>query len=193
MKYPLYFYSILFLSLTACQAPLPWPTTDEPTPPIEQEPRQTTPSQREQLMDYSANFTSEYAKEPKNTCVKYKKLHKQGDWLASWVLAYNTPKSGRNTCLKTKEVINILTTLETNKKLTPELLWFNQYYLQLNKTLKNKSRRIYKLQHIINKNRQQLDERQLENQQQIEDLQLENQDIKEKLDALKAIETSIHQ
>ncbi|BCG63300.1 MAG: hypothetical protein methR_P0999 [Methyloprofundus sp.] len=193
MKCLPYFYYILFLSLSACQVPLPWPAIEEPTPPIEQEPRQLTPSQLEQLMAYSANFTSDYAKEPKNTCAKYKKLHQQGDWFASWVLAYNTPKSGRNTCLKTKEIISILTALETNKQLATELLWFNQYYLQLNKTLKSKSRRIYRLQRIINKNKQQLDDRQLENQQQIEDLQLENQDIKEKLDALKAIETSIHQ
>ncbi len=173
--------------------PTPWLTNEASPAASEQIPKHTAPNQIEQLMRYTAIFTNEYTKKPKATCVKYKKRLRQNDWQASWALAYNTTKNGRNTCLNTREILKLLSTLQANKKLIPELLWFNQYTLQLNKALKNKARKIYRLQRIINKNKQLLDEKKLENQQKIEDLQLENQDIKEKLDALKAIETSILQ
>ncbi|NOQ14880.1 MAG: hypothetical protein GQ583_10455 [Methyloprofundus sp.] len=137
-------------------------------------------NQLEQAVRYGTNFAYEHSKASDETCVKYKKLYEQGDWRAGWVLALHVNETHAQFCLNDKEAILILTRLESEKKINPELIWLNQYHLRLLQAVQKKTRQISQLQYSIRSIKQQVTELEKKNKEQFE-----------KLEALKAIETSI--
>ena len=171
MNGSLFFYSALILNLIGCQQMMP----QSFSPPIPAK-TQIPTNQLKQLLKYNKKFTAEFAQSSETACIKYKRLHQQGDWQASWLLAFNASTENTPHCLKNKEAINILKSLKTDKKLDPEIRWLNNFYLPLQQKLQNQNRKVWNSQKTINKN-----------QKKILELEQENQDIKQKLDALKAL------
>lgn len=179
MKWSFLFYSALMVSLLGCQGrPAFFSFSDKE--------RSRTPDSvvfnYEQIVEYGVKFASDYDVAPKTTCAKFKKLYQQGDWRAGWVLALHVPESESKKCLNITEAVQILTTLESEKKIDPDLIWLNQYHLRLLHKLQQQTKEVSQLKSTM-----------LNNKQQLVDLQNENQDLVEKLEALKAIETSIIQ
>jgi len=179
MKRSFIFYSALVLNLVGCQhLPL---TSMQPSP------QAKTDSKLEQLLKFGANFADEFNKNPNQACKKFIKLHQEGDWRASWILALTANKNNSEHCLNSEDAIQILTTLKSQNKIYPELAWLNQFHLQLLSKIQDKTEKVTQLHDTIgskrytNKNQQQL----------IDELKKENQDLKGKLEALKNIETKI--
>ncbi len=173
MKCSLLLCGTLLVSLTGCQS-LPSNRFVEPV--------QAIPQNLEQISEYGAKFASEYKGAVKETCTKYTQLYQQGDWRAGWIMALQVTETKLKHCLNSKEAIHILTTLETQKKITPELLWLTQIHLSWLNELELQAKKASQIKRAINRK-----------QVQINELKKENQDLVEKLEALKAIETSINQ
>lgn len=142
------------------------------------------PNQLEQIKKYGSNFSKEYRLNPKKACLKYNRLYNKGDWRAGWILALS---SSIINCISTDKAHNILTSLESENRVDPDLIWLNSSF-----------------QHLLLKYGESLDELSKQNdelsklnneavviQDRISILEKENQDLKDKLDALKNIETSI--
>ncbi len=175
MKWFLFCYSALTFSLLGCQQFSPSyvdKTQRLPEPEI---------NELKRTVSYGANFALEYNIFPKDTCTKYKKLYEEGNWRAGWVLALHVNATNDQPCLEEKEAIAILTTLESEKRIDPELIWLSQYHLRLLQKLQKQTKRISRLERSINSN-----------ERQTSDLKKQNQEQLEKLEALKAIETSIN-
>ncbi len=176
MNRSIIFYIALTINLYGCQH---FPLTN-----IQPAPQAKTNSKLEQLLKFGANFAHEFNENPTLTCTKFIKLHQEGDWRASWVLALTANKNNSEHCLNSEDAIKILTTLESRNKIYPELSWLNQFHLQLLNKIQNKTEKVTQLHDTIgfkrytNKNQQQL----------IDELKEENQDLKEKLEALKNID-----
>ena len=179
MKVSFLFYSALTVSLLGCQGRSAFFQFSEKEPPSKPD---SVVHQHEQIVEYGTKFALDYDVAPKTTCAKFKKLYQQGDWRAGWVLALHIPESESKQCLNITEAVQILTTLESEKKIDPDLIWLNQYHLRLLNKLQQQTKKVSQLKSAMRSNKQ-----------QIVDLQDENQDLVEKLEALKAIETSINQ
>ena len=184
MKWFLYCYCALAFSLLGCQ--------HLPSFSIDKEPQSLPVSmpevnELELLVEYGANFAYEHSKASDESCVKYKKLYEQGDWRAGWVLALHVNEVNAQSCLNDKEAILILTALESEKKINPELIWINQYHLRLLQKLQKKTKKISQLQRSVRSMKKQVTGLKEQNKEQSEELEA----LKAKLEALKAIETSI--
>ena len=175
MKWFLFGYCALTFSLLGCQylPPSHIENRELPAKPVA--------NKLEQTVEFGVNFAYEYSKTPKDTCIKYKKLYQDGDWRAGWVLALHVNETGNQSCLDSKQAVLILTALESEKKINPELIWLSQYHLRLLKKLQQTTEKVKKLQHVVRRN-----------EQKATDLKKENKEQLEKLEALKAIETSIN-
>ena len=138
-------------------------------------------SQLEQVVKYGAIFANEYIQDAKGSCAKYTQLHRQGDWRAGWVMAMHVGGSKTKACLKKKEAVTILTTLESEKKIPLDLLWLSQYHLRLLVKQRKYIKQISRLRSSAARYKK-----------QINDLKDENKSQLEKIEALKAIETSIN-
>ena len=123
MKWFLFGYCALTFSLLGCQY--------LPSSHVENRglPAKPVANKLEQTVEFGVNFAYEYSKTPKDTCIKYKKLYQDGDWRAGWVLALYVNKTGNQSCIDSKQAVLILTALESEKKINPELLWLTQIHL----------------------------------------------------------------
>ena len=166
MKYSVPIFSTLLVSLTACQY-VPYINSTEKG--------QEIPQNLEQLFGYGANFASEYKNAATETCASYAKLYQEGDWHSGWILALQVTEPN-NSCVNSEQAIQILTTLEKQKKIYPELLWLTHVHLSWLKGLE----KVNQLKHAYSLK-----------QSQMSELKQERQDLVGKIDALKAIETSI--
>jgi len=175
MKWFLFGYCALSFSLLGCQY-LPSPGIEQMELPAEPE-----VNKLEQAVKYGANFANEYNRAPGETCVKYEKLYLEGDWRAGWVLALQVNEIDSQSCLDGKQAISILTALESEKKINPELIWLTQYHLRLLKKSQKATEKVRKLERLVRSN-----------EQKATDLKKQNKEQLEKLEALKAIETSIN-
>ncbi|TXK95009.1 hypothetical protein BMR07_01095 [Methylococcaceae bacterium CS1] len=72
----------------------------------------------DQLSQYGAKFAFEYSDAEQEVCTKYTQLYQEGDWRAGWVLALQVTEIKSQHCLSSEEAIQILTTLESEKKST---------------------------------------------------------------------------
>lgn len=184
MKWFLYCYCALAFSLLGCQHLPSFSIDKEPqSPPLSM----PEVNELEQAVRYGANFAYQHSKAADDTCVKYKKLYEQGDWRAGWVLALHVNESNAQSCLNNKEAILILTALESEKKINPELIWVNQYHLRLLQKLQKKTKAMNRLQRSVRHRKKQVADLEVQNKEQSEELEA----LKAKLEALKAIETSI--
>ena len=173
MKYALLMLAALSVSLTACQ----------PVSRIHSaEKVQETSTNLEQLAEYGVKFASEYKAAATETCTNYTKLYQQGDWRAGWILALQVTEPNNNSCVNSEQAIQILTTLENQKKINPELLWLMHVHLSWLEGLEQQQKNVNQLKRAYSLK-----------QSQMSELKQENQDLVEKLEALKAIETSINQ
>jgi hypothetical protein len=170
MKWFLLLYGVLILNLTGCQNVIRMYSTVK------------TPHNVEQLSVYGAEFADEYSSNAKETCTKYKQLYQEGDWSAGWILALQVTGNKNKHCLNSKQAIQILTRLKSEKKINPELLWLTQLHLSWLTEQEQKIKEVSQLKSVMSLN-----------QALITELETENQDLVEKLEALKAIETSINQ
>ena len=173
MRCSLLLYGALLVSLLGCQH-LPSIYAPEKT--------QATSPKLEQLSKYGAKFAYEYSSAAKETCAKYTQLYQEGDWHAGWILALQVTDTKNKHCLNSKEAIQILTTLESEKKINPELLWLTHVHLSWLGGLEQQAKKVSQLKRVISRKRALINE-----------LEKENLDLVEKLEALKAIETSINQ
>ena len=164
---------ILLLGLAGCQN---FPALYSSAKP------QITTEKIEQLSEYGAKFATEYNRAAQKTCTKYTRLYQQGDWRAGWVLALQVSATNNKHCLDNTAAIQILETLESQKKIDPELLWLTQVHLNWLKELEQQTKSVSQLKRAANRK-----------QSRVNELVKENQDLVEKLEALKAIETSINQ
>ena len=188
MKKPLFYYSIFVLGLAGCHLPyLKDTVNDAPVQPKVQ-PRVETrirtitrPHQFQQLINYGAEFSAEFAEKPMQTCKKYNQLYKQGDWRAGWVMSMAVAKASSKHCFSFKDTVWFLKNLESKKMIDPKIVWLNQNYSLL----------VQKLQRATDQSMQ-LDIDADENQQLIDELIKKNQELVEKLKALKDIETNFN-
>lgn len=130
---------------------------------------------------YGANFAIQYNNNPELACIKYKQLFDQGYWRAGWVLALHVVETNKQSCLSGAEAILILATLESEQKINSELVWINQNHLRLLQKLQRTTKNMGKLKRSIRQYKKQTAELEKLNQEQFE-----------KLEALKAIATSIN-
>lgn len=172
-------YSSLVFGLLGCQLLAP-PLPPVPEAKVRHDPKKIT-SELELAIKYGAIFASEYMQDAKETCAKYKQRYEQGDWRAGWVLALQVDKTSVQSCLKTNEAMLILATLETENKIHSDLRWFNQYHLQQLYLQQQQTKKIRYLKSSIRRYKKQVSELKEENEVQLK-----------KLEALKAIETSIN-
>lgn len=173
MKGSLLLYSVLVLSLTACQYLPSYHSINKANPiAVEGGP----------LMNYGAKFAYEYNSATAETCTKYKQFYQEGDWRAGWILAIQVTDTKNTHCLNSKEAIQILTRLETENKLNSNLMWLTNVHLSWLDGQEQQAKKLRLLKRSISKKKAQLIE-----------LKKENVDLVEKLEALKAIETSINQ
>lgn len=175
MKWSLLRYSALTLGLMGCQHLAPVNEVEIQKNIVHEE------SQLEKTVKYGAIFANEYNQDAKVSCAKYKQLYQQGDWRAGWVLAMHVGGRKTKICLKTKEAVTILTTLESEKKIPPDLIWLSQFHL--NSLIKQRKyiKQIARLRSST-----------VRYKKQVNDLKDENKSQLEKIEALKAIETSIN-
>lgn len=173
MKWSFLLYAALIIYLTGCQHIPRIYSTDKTQAPVQDV---------EQLSDYGAKFATEYSDAAKETCVKYKQLYQDGDWRAGWILALQVTGNKNKHCLNSKQARQMLTTLESDKKINTELLWLIQVHQRWLTLQEQKIKKITQLKRVISRK-----------QGLIIELETENQDLMEKLEALKAIETSINQ
>ncbi len=145
-------------------------------------------NQLEQTMRYAARFNAEYNLKPTETCIKYKQLFQQGDWLAGWVLALHVNEIGVKPCINYKDMRLILSMLESEKIVDSELVWISEYHLRLLRKLQLKTKKLSKLIRSTRSYKQQIIDLKKINQQQLEKLEK----LISKLEALKEIATSIH-
>lgn len=183
MKWSFLFYSAFTVSLLGCQyLPASFAISDKkpppPTPIIIPEP---VVHQHEQIVKYGTKFALEYSLAPEETCTKFEKIYQQGDWRAGWVLALQVTENSGKQCLNIKQAVQVLTLLESEKKIDPDLIWLNQYHLRLLHKLQQKTKKVSQLNSALRSKKK-----------KIVDLLDENQALVEKLEALKAIETSIN-
>lgn len=171
MKAPILLHASLLVLLTSCQY-LP---SYQPT-------EKVSVNEFEQLMNYGAEFASNYPSAAEETCTNYKQLYQGGDWRAGWILALHVTDTSSKHCVNRKEAIQILTTLKTENKVNTHLLWLINVQLLWLKEQTQHTKKISQLMRSISKKKAQIIE-----------LKEKNQDLEEKLDALKAIETSINQ
>lgn len=173
MKGSLLLCSVLLLNLTACQYLPPYHSTDKANP---------ITFESDQLMNYGAKFAIEYNSAIAETCTKYKQLYQDGNWRAGWILAMQTTGNQGKHCLNSKEAIQILTRLETENKINSNVMWLTNVHLNWLDEQEQQAKKLSQLKRSISKKKSQLIE-----------LKSENLDLVEKLEALKAIETSINQ
>lgn len=173
MKGSLILYSVLLLSLTACQYLPSYHPTDKAN---------LITDEGGQLMSYGAKFANEYNSVATETCTKYKQFYQEGDWRAGWILALQVTDTKKTHCLNSKEAIQILTRLETENKINSNLMWLTNVHLSWLDGQEQQAKKLRLLKRSISKKKAQLIE-----------LKKENVDLVEKLEALKAIETSINQ
>lgn len=179
-------FSILVLILSGCQHP--------PLISIQPTAAQVKANKIEALLKFGSDFASNFNANPKKTCAKFIRLHQDGDWRASWVLALTANKTNSEHCLNSEDAILILTTLKSRNKIDPELEWLNQFHLQLLSKIQEKTEKVTQLNDSIDSSQQQNKNQQRSRkdlQQQIADLKKENLDLSNKLEALKSIEASI--
>lgn len=169
-------YSILALALSACQY---LPAEKKVEEPIQQKVQEV--SELEQIIQYGAEFATEYKQDKKQACAKYLKLYEQGDWRAGWVLALQSDPTKALPCLKTKESVQILKELESKNQINPDLLWLNQAYLRLLDKQRKQTKKIRWYRSSVSRHKKQINALKKQNKNQLE-----------KLEALKAIETSIN-
>lgn len=173
MKWSLPLYATLLLNLAGCQHFPLLAKADN---------KQSSPAKLEQLSEYGAKFAREYESAAEETCTKYRQLYQQGDWRAGWTLALQATKTKSKHCLNNKQAIQVLSTLESQQEINPELLWLTQLHLSWLIKLDKQTKKINQLKRANSRV-----------QTKSIELEKENQDLVEKLDALKAIETSINQ
>ncbi|OQK17339.1 hypothetical protein AU255_05505 [Methyloprofundus sedimenti] len=172
MKCAIFILAALSVSLTACQ-PVSRVYSVEKAP--------ETSFNFKQLSEYGVKFDSEYKAAATEACTNYTKLYQQGDWRAGWILALQVTEPIKKSCVNSEEAIQILTTLENQNNINPELLWLLRVHLSWLEELKLQSKNVNQLKRAISRK-----------QSQMHELEQENQDLVEKLEALKAIETSIN-
>lgn len=173
MKWSFIFLGILLSFLTSCQnIPAFFSANNS----------QKKPSKVEQLVNYGAVFAFEYRRVPEATCKKYRQDYQQGDWRAGWVLALHANETKTEHCLNRKQALTILIKLEADKVIYPELLWLTHVHVEWINALQKEENSNNWLKREIDRKRARMTE--LENA---------NQDLEAKLEALKAIETSINQ
>ncbi|RLA16487.1 MAG: hypothetical protein DRQ62_16150 [Gammaproteobacteria bacterium] len=173
MKWSLLLYGAILVCLSGCQHLPPLYSTQKPP---------AMHTELAQLMEYGAKFASEYEGATKETCAKYKQLYQQGDWQAGWILALHVTDTKQKNCLNSKQAIQILTTLESDNLINSEIIWLTHIHLNWLAELELQTKKASRIKRLINRK-----------QVQINELKKENQDLVEKLEALKAIETSINQ
>jgi len=174
------FYCLLIPSLFGCQhLPL---TSLQPSTKVKAN------TKLEHLLKFGADFAVEFNDNPEKACAKFISLHQNGDWRASWVLALTANKDKSERCLNSEDAIQILTTLEARNKIYPEVVWLNQFHLQLLSKIQEKTEKVTQLHDSLDKS-----EKHTKNnrEQLISDLKKENKDLRKKLEALKNLETSI--
>jgi hypothetical protein len=137
-------------------------------------------SQLEQLANFGSAFALQLDAKPKITCKKYIKLHKNGDWRASWVLALTVIQPENIQCVNTNDAILVLTTLELQNKINADLIWLNQSYLALLFKLQENKKTI----NLLNQNIS-------DSAEHSSSLEEEKEELSEKIEALKNIETNI--
>ncbi|MCF6203216.1 MAG: hypothetical protein L3J59_06015 [Methylococcaceae bacterium] len=143
---------------------------------------QQNPSQFEQLAKFGSDFALQLDAKPKITCKKYIQLHKNGDWRASWVLALTTVQPENIQCVNINDAILVLTTLELQNKINPDLIWLNQSYLALLFKLQENKKTISLLNQSISNS-----------SEHSSSLEEEKKELSKKIEALKNIETNINQ
>ncbi|MEE9338966.1 MAG: hypothetical protein V3U87_12885 [Methylococcaceae bacterium] len=141
---------------------------------------QQDPNQLEQLAKFGSDFALQLDAKPKITCKKYIKLHKNGDWRASWVLALTVVQPENIQCVNTNDAILVLTTLELQNKINSDLIWLNQSYLALLFKLQENKKTI----NLLNQNIS-------DSAEHSSSLEEEKEELSEKIEALKNIETNI--
>lgn len=137
-------------------------------------------SQFEQLAKFGSDFVLQLDAKPKITCKKYIKLHKNGDWRASWVLALTVVQPENIQCVNINDAILVLTTLELQNKIHSDLIWLNQSYLALLFKLQENKKSISLLNQNIS-----------DSAEHSSSLEEEKEELSEKIEALKNIETNI--
>ena len=173
MKCSLLLYVAILVALSGCQNfPVLYPTNKTHVP-------ATT---LDQLSLYGAKFAYEYKDAATATCTKYTRLYQQGDWRAGWILALQLSDTKSKQCLSSKQAIQILTTLQSAAKIDPDLMWLTEVHLNWLIELEKKAKKVSQLRREISRK-----------QAQVTELEAQNQNLVEKLEALKAIETSINQ
>lgn len=179
---------ILTISLSGCYQPRPNLSLSDNTFPQN--------NYFEQLAKYGSDFATELEAEPESACNKYQQLHQKGDWRAGWVLALTIAQAKNKQCINTDDAIDVLTELESQQKINPDLIWLNQSYLQLLYKTKESDSIINKLNKTISTSRKQtsyLEEEKIDLEEENIDLEEEKEELSDKLEALKEIETNINQ
>ncbi len=180
MKWTVVLFCVVTVSLIGCQSASSFfPFAEKEKEIIKPKP---IVHKHEQIIEYGAKFAEVYDKAPEETCKKYNKAFQQGDWRAGWVLALQVSENAKNQCLNINQTVKMLTTLESEKRIDPDLIWLNQNHLLLLQKLQQETIKLNQLNALLRNNKQKL-----------VDLEAKNQDLTEKLEALKAIETSIHE
>lgn len=177
MKWFLLCCCTLTFSLAGCQY-LPSSMRSEEQSEVAPEP---DVYEQEHTIMYGANFAIQYNKNPDQTCLKYKQLFEQGYWRAGWVLALHVNETNTQSCLSRAEAVVMLETLESEKKINSEFIWITQNHLRVLQKLQQATKNMGKLKRSVRLYKKKVTELDALNQEQLE-----------KLEALKAIATSIN-
>ncbi len=177
MKWFLLCCCALASSLAGCQS---FPSSMKSEAPLEVAPEPEVYEQEHTIM-YGVNFASQYNKSPDQTCLKYKQLFEKGYWRAGWVLALHVKETNTQSCLSRADAMMMLETLESEKKINSEFIWITHNHLRLLQQLQQATKNMGKLKRSVRYYKKKVTKLEALNEEQLE-----------KLEALKAIATSIN-
>ncbi len=173
------FLLLILLSNQACQFTTPKNTK------ITQKTNKQLVNQKQvyQILDQGMIYYNFDKQKKAAECKKLKQKYKnKPDWQTAWFLVYSLNTEFR--CLRLGRTLELLNSIQIMPGVYPQLLWINENQLQLHQKLNKLHKLPIKLNRTLKQNNN------LQNQ--LNETEIQRQEAISKIQALKAIETSIN-